>query len=60
MGEGISGDQVVTFSIRLSDEALDRIENRVESENARNPGYKITKAEVIRSLLLKGLECIDN
>jgi len=50
-------DTVVSF--RFADEILDRVDKHIERMEKNEPGLKFTRADAIRTLVVRGLEAVE-
>lgn len=47
------------YSFRLPSALIERIERRVERENAAQPGRNLTRADIVRELLHEALDASE-
>jgi hypothetical protein len=50
-------ETVVSF--RFSDEILKRVDKHVERMEKNEPGLKFTRADAVRTLVVRGLEAVE-
>ena len=50
-------ESVVSF--RFSDEILKRVDKQIERMEKNEPGLKYTRADAVRTLVVRGLEAVE-
>jgi hypothetical protein len=54
-----SGMSETVVSFRFSDEIIKRVDKQIERMEKNEPGLKFTRADAVRTLVVRGLEALE-